>query len=502
MNDKPVQLSLESVDDLNRQLANLNKNVQDLNASLAAFEKALLAGKPAVKPAPKPAAPKATGESIAIIGVRGHGANHIKAFNKLKNCYISYVCDVDSKVGKTAAETIYKETGIRPKFVQDFREMLKDPSVDCVAICTPHHWHSLAAILCLQAGKHVYLEKPITHSYEERWSVLAAARKYGKIVQAGTQLRSNSSLKAAGEYMRAGKLGHIGLVHCIVHKDRAPVPLSNENKIPDSVDYDIWCGPADVEDVTRSKFHYHWHWLWQFGNGALGNNGIHRIDAARIALDLKGYGDLVVSLGDRYGPKDSGETPNNMLTLHKFGDTWILQDILGLKPEPYHGIENGVVFYGTKGTIVYKTGYAALVDENFAEIERFEGKQYNHYYNFLKAIRDKNASVIRGDLAEGILSSDLCHFGNASYRLGKPGTLDEASYLFGELNVPPMVQTRLEALRRNLEQNGIDPGIVIGDVLELGEVGSHEPVLNNPSAAQYLKANSRKGYALPPPDKV
>lgn len=150
----------------------------------------------------------------------------------------------------------------------------------------------------------------------------------------------------------------------------------------------------------------------------MGNNGIHRIDAARIALDLKGYGEKVISMGGRYGVADSGETPNNMLTLHKFENIWILQDILGLKPEPYQGMENAVIFYGTKGTIVYKSGYAALVDENFKVIEKFEGKQLNHYYNVLLAIRKKDASLLRGDLDQGLVSSELCHFGNISYRVG------------------------------------------------------------------------------------
>ena len=302
--------------------------------------------------------------------------------------------------------------------------------------------------------------------------------------------------------MRAGKLGDIKLVHGIVHKDRPPVPLSNENKIPASVNYEMWCGPANIEDVTRSKFHYHWHWLWRFGNGALGNNGIHRVDVARIALDLKGYGDLVLSLGDRYGAKDSGDTPNNMLTLHKFGDTWVLQDILGLNPEPYQGMENAVVFYGTKGTIVYKSGYAALVDDKFKPIKRFDGKQRDHYYNFLQAIREKDPSIIRGDLEEGIISSDLCHFGNASYRAGKQHPIEDARAVLQELQVPDFVYNRLDALIRNLDQNGAEKTIVIGETLELGDVGAQKPILNTTVADKYLSETYRKGFEYPTPDQV
>jgi len=385
--------------------------------------------------------------------------------------------------------------------VADFNDVLADKSVEAVSISTPHHWHALATVRALKAGKHVYIEKPITHSFAEGPVVLAAAKKYGKVVQAGTQLRSNTSLQAAGDYMRAGKLGDITLVHCIVHKDRPQVPLSNSTVIPKTVNYDLWCGPAAMDDVTRSKFHYHWHWLWRLGNGALGNNGIHRVDAARIALDLKGYGDLTVSMGGRYGPQDSGETPNNMLTLHKFGGTWVLQDILGLNPKPFHGLENAVVFYGTKGTIVYKTGYAALVDKKFKEVERFEGKQLNHYADFLTAVKANQPDAVRGDLAEAILSGDLCHFGNISYRVGRDASFDDARAVLDELKVPPMVSERLTALEENLAQNDVAKEIVIGDVLHHTDDPA-KPFGDHPAAQALLSTPYREGYVLPDKDSV
>jgi len=432
------------------------------------------------------------GESVAIIGVRGHGKKHIAAFNKLKDCYISWICDVDSKVGKAAVEEIYKISGHRPRFTQNYKDMLKDKTVDAVSIASPHHCHAEQAINTLKANKHVYIEKPLTQAYDERFAIEAAAKKSDKFIQAGTQLRSNTSLLAAGQFMQEGGLGEVELVHCIIHKDRPMVPsVAAQSKIPKTVDYDLWCGSRAKQDVTRSKFHYHWHWLWDFGNGALGNNGIHRIDVARIALNLKGYGEKVVSLGGRYGPADSGETPNNMLGLHKFGKTWVLQDVLGLKPAPYKGMENAVVFYGTKGTIVYKTGYAALVDEQFNEIRRFDGKQLNHYYNFLLAIRKNDSSLIRGTLDEGLISGDLCHFGNASYRTAKKeSSFESAEKLLQDLKVPSFVLERLNALQQNLTENNEKHVIRIGEVLELGEVGAKKPVLNTTAADAFLTSKS------------
>jgi predicted dehydrogenase len=479
-----------------KEIAELTKSVDSLNASIKMLSKSLIATNAAPQNASAPKAATPTGIAIAIVGTRGHGQKHIAAFIKLAGCYIHTICDVDTAVGAAAVDAIFKQTGHRPKLVQNLSDVLADKIVDAVSIATPHHWHALGTVRALQAGKHVYVEKPITHSFAEGPVVVAAAQKYGKVVQAGTQLRSNTSLKAAGEYMRSGKMGDITLVHCIVHKDRPQVPLTNANKIPKTVDYDLWCGPAEKEEVTRSKFHYHWHWLWRLGNGALGNNGIHRIDAARIALDLKGYGDLSVSLGGRYGERDSGETPNNMLTLHKFGGTWIMQDILGLKPKPFQGLENAVVFYGTKGTIVYKTGYAALVDENFKEIERFEGKQLNHYADFLKAIKDNKPDAVRGDLKEAILSGDLCHFGNISYRVGTPGDFDEARDVLNGLNVPPMVFERLDAMGQNLDENQIARGITIGSILHHTD-DLKKPFTGNPEAEKLLSTPYRKGYVLP-----
>ena len=481
-----AKLESEHASKLAAELAPLNKTVAALKASVAKLEARGTVAK--------------SGLSVAIMGVGGHGKKHIEAFMKLNDCHISHICDVDTKMGTAAAASVFKEKGYKPKLAQDLRTVLKDPSVDCVAIAAPHHWHALATIWALRAGKHVYVEKPVTHTFSEGPSVLAAARKYGKVVQSGTQLRSNTSLAAAGEFMRNGELGEIELVHCLIHKDRPAVPLSDKSSIPASVDFDLWCGPAETSEVLRSKFHYHWHWLWEFGNGALGNNGIHRIDAVRIALDLKGYGDLVLSCGGRFGPGDSGETPNNQLTLHKFGKIWVLQDVLGLLPKPYKGIENGIIFYGTKGNIVYQAGYATLHDLEGNQIRRFEGKQLNHYQNFLDAVRANDITAARGDLKEGIISSDLCHFGNISYRVGSPASDQEIADQIKDLGAPAFVLERLEALRSNLTDNGIDEAITLGRVLHLSDEG--EPIRNDPEASTLLNRTYREPFVVPSPDQV
>ena len=492
---------------LARAIDELNHNIREMKGDAAPLPVAS-ASAPASRPAPTLAPTQAPTQAraaaaqlrLAIVGTRGHGQKLISAFGALQNCRVTHVCDVDTKLGEETVRAIKAKHGHQPVFVQDYRALLKLPDVDAVAIATPHHWHALMTIWALQAGKHVYLEKPVTHNLNEGPVLLAAARKYGRVVQAGNQLRSNTSLAAAGEYMRAGKLGRIIGVHCLIHKDRPPMPLSNDNKIPASVDYDLWCGPAPKTELTRSKFHYHWHWFWDYGNGALGNNGVHRIDAARIALDLKGPGDLALSIGGRFGPRDNGETPNNQLTLHRFGDIWVLQDVLGLKPRPFRGVENGLLFHGTEGTILYKSGKASLLDDAGKPASVFEGSQENHHRNFVDAALAGKPDAARGDLHEAVISSDLCHLGNISYRLGQPADDADITATLSGLEVPDFVLERLQAQRANLQQNGLHDRMILGRVLR--PAASGDP-LGHDAEARALGRNSyRSPYTLPAPDAV
>ncbi len=452
--------------DLYDLIADLGRRIDGLGAEVSALRADLAKKSAPAKTPAKPGGPKPL--RLALIGGGMHGAKSVKALLATPGCVISTVCDVDSKKGAARVAEIKAKTGKKPKLVTDFREALADPEIDAVVICTPHHWHALATVWSLRAGKHVYVEKPVTHTVGEGPILSAAARRYGRVVMPGTQLRSNTSLMAAGEYMRSGKLGPISLVHCIIHKDRPPLPLSNAVEIPETVNYDLWLGPRPDRPVVRSKFHYHWHWFWDFGNGALGNNGIHRIDAARLALDLKGRGDLVLSIGGNFGPVDRIETPNTQLCLHRFGDTWVLQDVLGVRPEAYRGMENAVVFHGTEGVIVYKSGVATLCRPDFTEVSTFEGKQENHFSAFFAAIRGNKAAESHAMLDEAILSSDLCHFGNISHRTGEP--LDDETILaeLAELKVPGFVVDRFQAMRANIRAAGDgDAKLTFGTLLYL-----------------------------------
>jgi predicted dehydrogenase len=475
--------------DLRNLILDLGKRIDGLAGEVASLRKAV-----------QPAKPKASGPkplSLALIGGGMHGAKSLKALLKLKDARIGYICDVDSKKGKARIAEIKAQMGYTPKMVTDFREALADPTLDGVVICTPHHWHVLAAILAMQAGKHVYIEKPVNHVFAEGPILLAAARKYGTVVLPGTQLRSNTSLMAAGDYMRSGKLGPISLVHCVVHKNRPPLPLTNDVVIPESVNYDLWLGPRPDQPVTRSKFHYHWHWFWDFGNGALGNNGIHRIDAARLALDLKGRGDLAFSIGGKFGAYDVAETPNTQLCLYRYGDTWVMQDILGIAPEPFRGMENAVIFHGSEGKIVYQTGKAVLCDNDYNPISEFDGGQASHYELFLKDIREKKAAEALALLEEAVVSSDLCHFGNISHRVGEKASDATILASLERLNVPSFVIERFHAMRDNIRAAGNgDEQLTMGDMLKLRD--GPEPLIGaSDQALALLQSAERAPFTLP-----
>jgi predicted dehydrogenase len=481
------------IDQLERQVAEL--------AQALTLRPAAAAPVPARVPKPAAMAAGPRRLNVLIMGARGHGSKHIASFGALADCRIAYICDVDSVVAAEAAALVESKTGDQPKIVQDLRDALSDPGLDIVSIATPHHWHALAAIWALQAGKHVYIEKPLGHTHAEGESILAAARKYGRVVQFGTQLRSNGSLMAASKYMREGRLGEVGLVHCVTFKPRPPLPLAEHAVVPKSVNHDLWSGPAPLEPPSRSRFHYHWHWFWDFGNGALGNNGIHRIDVARIGLGLQGLGDSVLSYGGRYGPADGGQTPNTQIVMHRFDKTWVVQEVRGMPTKATRGVSNGILFFGKRGTIAYKTGGAVLRDLKGVEVEVFPGKQENHYRNFLDAVQRNDGSQLTGDLYEGHLSSSLCHLGNISHRLGVPADDTQIDAASAALGAPPNVRAFLPKLREHMTANGASDAFTLGRALQV-DIARQPVIVGDAAAAALLTRSYRAPYAVPAPDAV
>ncbi len=373
---------------------------------------------------------------VACIGVHGQGMNHVKTYCDLKDAVVATICDADQAPGQQAVQWVKKATGRAPKYEQDLRRVLDDPTIDAVSIATPNHWHALAAIWAMQADKDVYVEKPVSHNVSEGRRIVQVARKRGRICQTGTQCRSSPGVRDAIQYLREGKLGDVHLARALCYKRRDSIGKADgEQPAPRTVDYNLWTGPAPLKPLHRKQFHYDWHWQWDYGNGDLGNQGIHQMDIARWGLGADSIASRVLGLGGRFGYEDDGETPNTELVLLDYGKKQLIFEVRGLKTEDLQGANVGVIFYGSDGYLVnpsYDTATAFDLDGNV--VKQFSGSDTfrKHFRNFLDAVRSRKHQDLHADIAEGHLSSALCHLGNISYRLGTPQPFDAKTRAFGD----------------------------------------------------------------------
>jgi predicted dehydrogenase len=370
--------------------------------------------------------------SLACVGVRGRGKEHLQSYGALRDVDVVAIVDVDEEVGKSAVERLKKRTKKEPAFYRDIRKMLEDKKIDLVSIATPNHWHSLAAIWALQAGKDVYVEKPVSHNVTEGRRLVQTARKHERICQAGTQCRSNPGMRELMKFVQDGKIGEVKLARGLCYKRRGSIGPKGDYPIPKSVDYDLWSGPAQIKPLTRKSLHYDWHWMWDYGNGDLGNQGIHQMDLARWGLGVDDIGTSVLSYGGRLGYEDAGETANTQVCIHDFPNgKRLVFETRGLKTSALRGAAVGVVFYGTEGYVVVPsyTGGVAF-DLKHQPIKHFGGGG-SHFSNFIKGVRSRKHTDLNGDVLEGHISSALCHLGNISYRLGKAVEGKEAAERLG-----------------------------------------------------------------------
>ena len=295
---------------------------------------------------------------VAVIGIRSRGQSHIDAFTKHKDTAVVALCDVDSRLFNGSARKVEdrSRSGKAPKLVTDLRRIMDDKDVDVVSIATPNHWHALAAVWAIQAGKDVYVEKPVSHNVSEGRKIVEAARKYGKIVQAGTQNRSSEGVISAMDFLHSGKLGKVYLSKGLCYKPRGSIGTKADAPTPEGVDYNVWLGPAPERPFNPNRFHYEWHWNWDYGNGDIGNQGIHQMDIARWGLNKDELPRHIVASGGRYGYNDDGETPNTQIAAFKYDDCMLEFEVRGLPTNPESGVKVGNLFYGTDGVLVLDEG--------------------------------------------------------------------------------------------------------------------------------------------------
>lgn len=394
---------------------------------------------------------------VAVIGLGNKGSQHARVFHEMEGVRVVALCDVDPR---RLEENVARLDGVFSH--TDPRRILDRGDVDAVVIATPDHWHALLAVWACQAGKDVYVEKPISHNVWEGRKIVEAAAKYKRIVQAGLQYRSDEGLQEAAEYMRGGALGRMLWGHVVWYERRGSIGKVPPHT-PDWLDYDLYCGPAPVEPMRREKLHYDWHWVWPTGTGDLGNSGVHALDTCRWFAGYKGLPPRALCVGGRFAVDDAGQTPNTQLTLLDYEPAPILVEDRNLPirkgvdwMDNLREIREGLIFQCEEGYFAGFRGGGTVYDNQGKRIRQFAGDGGSHHTaNFIQALRDRKPELLKGPIEEGQVSSAACHLGNFSYRLGRPETLEGILEAVGDIE---QAGEAVRSLHKHLLANGVDTG--------------------------------------------
>ncbi|HMO84479.1 MAG TPA: Gfo/Idh/MocA family oxidoreductase, partial [Lacipirellulaceae bacterium] len=394
----------------------------------------------------------------------------------------------------------------------DYRQLLESDAFDAVSIATPNHTHAIIAIAALQAGKHVYVEKPTSHNIWESRQLVAAARKYGKIVQVGTQCRSSRSLRDALNWLHSGHLGDIQYAIGTCYKRRASIGISETPlEFPSHIDRDLWVGPAADQAIYRpaknsqgkENPHYDWHWDFNTGGGDLGNQGIHQMDVARWFLGESDLAPRVLSIGGRVGYKDAGDTANTQLVLHAYEKAPLLFEVRGLpkaagqrEMDSLRGSAIGVIIQCERGHLLIPSYTEAIAyDADGAEINRWRGGG-KHHDNWLQAIAAGDSGRLHAGIREGHVSSALCHAGNASYRVGR---LAATAAIAEAVSDNELLADAFDRMCQHLRANEVDvdgePLLTMGEWLQIDP--QTEQFVGNDAAAELWARKGRAPFVVP-----
>jgi len=391
---------------------------------------------------------------IAVIGIHGMGQNHIKEFAALPDVEVAALCDVDENLfGEVIKKHFTSRHRREPKTYTDLRRLYEDKDIDAVSIVTPNHWHALAAIWAIQAGKHVTVEKPCCHNLYEGQKLVEAAKKYKVIVQDGAEQRSNPCAQTMAKFLHEGGLGEVYMAKGMCYKWRPTIRHYEDEPVPSGVHYDLWLGPAPQRPFNRNRFHYNWHWNWDYGNGDMGNQGVHEMDIARWGLGVK-LPTKITAMGGHFLFNDDQQTPNVLMAMFEFPNPDGAADkkkILQFEVRGWctnrEGFTEGVtenantymtsdrnnignLFYGAKGYMTKNVNeWRTFLGENREPGPTGKGLG-NHYAAFVNAIREGDPATFNTSIEEGFYSCALVHLGNIAYRLGRSLEFDPQTMRF------------------------------------------------------------------------
>jgi predicted dehydrogenase len=444
------------------------------------------------------------------VKIGGKGKKDLRDFMKIPGVNIVAICDCDENILREEEQKLHKDN-ISVKAYKDFRKLLDDKDIDAVSITTPNHSHALITVMACQAGKHVYCQKPASHNVFEGRKMVEAARKYNRIVQVPHGARSPNGMREAFAWARSGKLGRIVYVHGLNYKPRmsiekvsAPVP------VPNSIDYNLWAGPAPMSPIHRKYFHYDWHWIWDTGNGDLGNMGIHYIDGCRMAIDANYLPKHVMSIGGRLGYDDDGQTPNTQILYFEFEEAPVIFEVRGLpvnslhldtnwqstreiSMDKYRGVRIGVVVHCEDGYIANNQAF----DNRGRLLETFKSNHESDKENFINAVKKNDPDVLYTDVEVGHLSASLVHLGNASYRVGKRSDVNE---IYARIRGRKCLEDSFDRFRNHLFANRIDrekEDVVLGPMLSFDAESERFTGEFAEEANQYITRKYREPFVVP-----
>ncbi|HEV3198089.1 MAG TPA: Gfo/Idh/MocA family oxidoreductase [Bryobacteraceae bacterium] len=419
--------------------------------------------------------------NVAIIGLGGRGSNHLDIYSKLPGARVVGLCDINQAAREKAQAALAKNGGEKAKEFEDMRQAYADPEVEAVSIATPNHWHALAAIWAMKAGKDVYGEKPACYNIHEGQQMIKVARDTKRMLQIGSQHRSNPVKIKAMQALQEGLIGKVYLAKGLCFKRRASIGHAEDSPVPPGVNWELFLGPAPLRPFNEKRFKYNWHWFWDTGNGDIGNQGVHEIGICRWALGDPEWPKTASAMGGKYAYTDDQETPNTLLAGYDYGGREIVFEVRGLltgaegtpqtrRPRPPAGAavapgdtvpavppaptvtapRNGTPLNVTVGNLFYGTeGWAAMNDEGF---QAFKGESSElimderippaprgtdpmtsaHMQNFLSACRSRNYRELHDEIANAYLSASLCHLANISYRVGRKLTIEPGPKFAGD----------------------------------------------------------------------
>jgi predicted dehydrogenase len=445
---------------------------------------------------------------IAVAGLNGRGKAHIAGWLAQENVEIAYLIDPDRRVLAERMKDL--ESKVSGKFackgITDVREALADPTIDALSIATPNHWHSLMTIWAAQAGKHVYVEKPVSHDVIEGRAVVAAQQKYGVVIQHGTQRRSDAKIAGLHEAIHAGRFGRLKISYGYCCKPRASIGTKPVSAPPAHLDWDLWRGPAEIPHYHENLVHYNWHWFWTAGNGDMNNQGTHQLDVAHWALDRdQTHPVRVMALGGRFKWDDQGETPNTMFAAAEYPNgQYVFFNVRNVNHEGYlHQVENE--YYFEDGGRIVRGIYYAKGDKQGVKLDLPPGKVTpgGNWGSFIAACRAGKPEMANGNAVEAHNGSVLGHLMNNSYRLGKKVPFNAKAGRFGDDSAASEHFLRLHTMMRDgagVPENGAE--YVVGPWLTFDpKTESHTGEFRTEANA-LLQDPHRRGYEVPAAGRV